>query len=503
MIPFLKIIFNFERGAEMQGFLWAIGSLFILGPIIYFLPLGVSTRGKWMIVILSFFLGIIGLLAQDVLPLWETIISTMVLCGLLVYIMDKRLGGILYSLVNSTVKEKIPPNELDESLTIEKDSNEPFYMEELSMLEVGEALESNKHQSAEFLLIGESIPQFPGDISDETTGKGESGEIIEMHEIWDEQISHMENSDQLPLANKAEFAELELTVSEENYLSEIENLVNQAIPNSEENELTEHKSQDSTETFLTVEEDSLRGPQASSDELWPLEEKIMDQNIKENDTYQADSDLVDAFPEGLLHMNDLNPGILEHSKDHFLLNQEIVAAYGETAATANEMIKVEEVEENINDLENEHSIEENAFELETGYIEEEPAVDVEHEHSEEKLAVDFKNDQSVEQNTPVFHSRPLILRKELLHTMVSQLKIARKNIDPLEYENLVRNHMHPRLSVQEYFTFASLLIEHFIHTKDYIKLESLINNIREKTEGYPILEEQLEFIHKRYCQKLK
>jgi hypothetical protein len=128
---------------------------------------------------------------------------------------------------------------------------------------------------------------------------------------------------------------------------------------------------------------------------------------------------------------------------------------------------------------------------------------VEHEHSEEKLAVEFKNDQSVEQNTPVLHSRPLILRKELLHTMVSRLKIASKNIGPMEYENLVRNHMHPRLSVHDYYTFASLLIEHYILTKNYIKLESLINDIKEKTKGYPILEEQLDFIHKRYCRKFQ
>jgi hypothetical protein len=84
--------------------------------------------------------------------------------------------------------------------------------------------------------------------------------------------------------------------------------------------------------------------------------------------------------------------------------------------------------------------------------------------------------------------------------MISQLEIVGKKMDTLEFEKLVKEHMHEKLSVHDYYTFASLLIEHYIRMNQFGNLEKLIPTLRDKVKGYPILEQETKFIYKRYCE---
>ncbi|KOP83611.1 hypothetical protein AMS60_14605 [Bacillus sp. FJAT-21945] len=82
----------------MENLLLAVISLVILVPIIYFLPLGLSSKGKILVIIISFFLANLGLLAQLSFPLWQTSLVLLVLVFLSSIVIDSRLRKIIYPL---------------------------------------------------------------------------------------------------------------------------------------------------------------------------------------------------------------------------------------------------------------------------------------------------------------------------------------------------------------------------------------------------------------------
>lgn len=80
----------------MENLLLAIVSLVILVPIIYFLPLGLSTKGKILVTFVSFFLAIVGLFAQLSFSLWQTSLVLLLLVFLSSIVIDSRLKKIIY-----------------------------------------------------------------------------------------------------------------------------------------------------------------------------------------------------------------------------------------------------------------------------------------------------------------------------------------------------------------------------------------------------------------------
>ncbi|MFC0415871.1 hypothetical protein ACFFHH_10385 [Cytobacillus solani] len=80
----------------MENLLLAVISLVILVPIIYFLPLGLSSKGKILVIIISFFLANLGLLAQLSFPLWQTSLVLLVLVFLSSIVIDSRLKKVIY-----------------------------------------------------------------------------------------------------------------------------------------------------------------------------------------------------------------------------------------------------------------------------------------------------------------------------------------------------------------------------------------------------------------------
>ncbi|WP_053364238.1 hypothetical protein [Bacillus sp. FJAT-27251] len=79
----------------MENVLFAGIAMVILVPIIYFLPLGFSLRGKVYIVTASLLIATVGLLAAPIMPLWQTLLIEVLLIGITAYFMFKRIETIL------------------------------------------------------------------------------------------------------------------------------------------------------------------------------------------------------------------------------------------------------------------------------------------------------------------------------------------------------------------------------------------------------------------------
>lgn len=74
----------------MEGLLFAILSLLVLFLVLYFLPLGLTVKGKVLVAVIAFLIGTIGFLLESILPLWQIGILLLVFVGVTTYLVSKR-----------------------------------------------------------------------------------------------------------------------------------------------------------------------------------------------------------------------------------------------------------------------------------------------------------------------------------------------------------------------------------------------------------------------------
>jgi hypothetical protein len=80
----------------MQTIFWAFGSMLLLLLFISFLPLGFNFKGKFTLVLAAFAIASGGLAIVELFPLWQTLVILLVLIATTAYILDSRLGKVIY-----------------------------------------------------------------------------------------------------------------------------------------------------------------------------------------------------------------------------------------------------------------------------------------------------------------------------------------------------------------------------------------------------------------------
>ena len=80
----------------MHVLIWALGSMVIFMLLIILMPLSLTLKGKVLISFAGFVLALGGLNAVNSFPLWETILLLLTLVFFTSYILDNRLGKLLY-----------------------------------------------------------------------------------------------------------------------------------------------------------------------------------------------------------------------------------------------------------------------------------------------------------------------------------------------------------------------------------------------------------------------
>ena len=91
------------------------------------------------------------------------------------------------------------------------------------------------------------------------------------------------------------------------------------------------------------------------------------------------------------------------------------------------------------------------------------------------------------------------LQQQMFQTMVSHIQIAQQQLNDSEFEQLVMSHLHPDIPDQQYYIFASFLIQKYMTAKKTEKLRELISQLKEKFSTHPILLQELEFMERRFC----
>ena len=115
------------------------------------------------------------------------------------------------------------------------------------------------------------------------------------------------------------------------------------------------------------------------------------------------------------------------------------------------------------------------------------------------IVEEYVQEQQIDENTikEISPARSEIQR-QMLETMVSQINFSKSRLTDEEYEDLVYAHMQSSLPALEYYTFAYMLIEHYIAKGQFDKLTALINELYNKFDQYPVIKLQLEYLIEKY-----
>jgi hypothetical protein len=109
----------------MESFIIAGIAMLILLPVLYFVPLGFTSKGKVFIVVASFLTGAFGLVASWVFPLWQTGLILLFFVIAIAYLISKRGEKWLYQpeeeyedpFLKDEVKEELPEKQIKDTYT--------------------------------------------------------------------------------------------------------------------------------------------------------------------------------------------------------------------------------------------------------------------------------------------------------------------------------------------------------------------------------------------------
>ncbi|MCC5801384.1 hypothetical protein [Rossellomorea vietnamensis] len=84
------------------------------------------------------------------------------------------------------------------------------------------------------------------------------------------------------------------------------------------------------------------------------------------------------------------------------------------------------------------------------------------------------------------------IMREVMKTMIEQITLSRSLLTDDQMENMIKHYLHPSLHDQDYYTFARILMDHYISTKQYEDLDMFIKGIEERFREYPFIKMDIE-----------
>jgi hypothetical protein len=135
----------------MLTVIWVLGSMLLMLLIHFLLPLGYTTKGKFVVVISSGLLALGGLAAVSIIPLWQTVLILLVLSFFAAFIMDSRLGKVMYMTKEQFIEEnEIPDSDSSFMLTKQSESTSDIELMDLSELEITASTSLSKQDEETF-----------------------------------------------------------------------------------------------------------------------------------------------------------------------------------------------------------------------------------------------------------------------------------------------------------------------------------------------------------------
>ena len=367
---------------------------------------------------------------------------------------------------------------------LEDDTIEPLKEEATSNLEIEITVKSDISEIEKLLEDDLIEPSISEDISEI--------EVPVKKELSD--IERLLEGDFPELMNEEAETNLKMEISEEIDISEIEKLL--------EDEYVEH---DVEEKQLT----SQSGP-AKEDNLVHLkdtDEKVLSMEIEELDVLPEEHTWETGIMKPELEADSIDADTVEEKLDfdRLLTSSDAGKESGIIEDLADETDREDILEFDVEEQDSDDIEVEDTLEMSAGKEEQEPTLESSPIMAEIEETSPETSVSGGEQELPIAEEPATApesdseLQQQMFQMMVSQIEIAKHQLNDSEFEQLVMSHLHPDLPDQQYYIFASLLIQKYITAKKTDKLREWIAQLKERFSAHRILLQELEFMESRFC----
>ncbi|MEH7493471.1 hypothetical protein [Neobacillus niacini] len=227
----------------MLTVIWVLGTMILMLLIHLLIPLGYTKKGKFVIVVFSGLLALGGLAAATAFPLWQAILTLVALSFLAAYIMDSRLGKVMYM----TKEQYVEENEIEDSATsfiLTKQSEKTIDIEFMDLTELEVTASSHVIQQEVDSISAESIDEDISFLQDRDI-ESDRNEILVDDEFDVSYLSDIESLLEESLEEKVKLQEEQIdSRDEEGWLDELAEL---SIVKDEEKGKTEEPQRDDFE----------------------------------------------------------------------------------------------------------------------------------------------------------------------------------------------------------------------------------------------------------------
>jgi len=403
-------------------YLFSLLALILLLPILYFIPIGISVKGKLLIAGIAFGLTLLGLVASTQYPIWMIGIMLMVLLGLSSYVIEQRFSGLL---VLATGTEM----DLEE--------------EPMQIVHEHKGLKDNLHNK-----------------KDETEAEEEKFDLIE------DTVNSVPVEEEIAPIELEELYEIEVDVAEEDF--EIDGSIKQDEP---------LQAIDIIEVNPAAETE----PKKVDDD----ESEWFIGNAGEYEDNEAKKEIEEGNESSDIVLSEIERLIIDETD--------------ETIENENEEMKdvVDDQLEPVEDLEDLPGSEDELEDvLVDDFVEgEDPEI---FEDTEDSIAEDISEEDLHVHALP---KRSRIMR-EVMKTMIEQITLSKSILSSHQIENMIKHYLHPSLHDQDYYTFARVLMDHYISTEQYDDLQMFTDGISKRFNEYPYIKMDIEQTNEFAWEKL-
>ncbi len=453
-----------EGEVFLSTYIFALISLLLLIPIIYFLPLGMTLKGKMITISASLLFAFMGVAAQASFLWWQILLLMLALVLAAAYFMGSRMPNALFSAdsAEETAEDSFTgfsyPHEESTALASELD------------LETSPEAEAVEQAAPEYQIETEPVMEEAGDTND----SADFSVGLEEEELED--LFSGRNPE-----SAEEFEELSASTD---------------LYSDEERELALTDSSLNDDEIEPFPEFSLTGVEDEQGE----EIKIVESDLPVPE-YMADLEKL------MLEETEL-PGEKDSEEiiDIPFVQQEEIPVIEESDIPVGTVDNIEEIYEINRQAEAELLFEKEEYSNEIAVhngedlIQEDSALTF---NDIEKLDSALENSNAPYDNLDLEEmnnstNEQAMLQNQLLQNLLAQLHAAKRVLGQSQYEGMVKSCLSPSLPLPDYYTFANLLIKHYAASKEYQKLLLLLGDLESKFSNYPVILQEIHFLQKIY-----
>jgi len=457
-----------KRGETLKHVIFVIIAFILAIPILLILPIGLSWSGKIAALIIALFLSLLSLVAKSFFPMWQLALLLGLLMIAMTYLLHRQFAHVFYA------AKKLDEDEWEEP-------DEPAE-KSFSSIAGGNGAVFHQKEAVEAEQVPlETAPQAPAEnsVSQKNMGDGEQDEIIAVDELPLEIAADAEREEtmaenEFPWEKDTEQSEMiemrELPLAAAAVERQIETITESEFPWETIEDGNENEAAKLNEWPVEMETNEEWGTDLPFADLPEMEENVaaMPNHAQETAARDDEKDLPHISLEKWMISTD------------DLADEESGVEWDDILAEMSQPPVVSDKEEVLPE-ETDAAVQPHIDEL----LQEEQSAGSGEEVMEAKE--DNADETELASVISPVHS-------EILQTIVTELQLNRKYMNPLQYEQRIIQCLQTPLPDYDYYVFARLLIEHYLLEKQYDKLSPLLAQLQEKFQSYPIIKEELQFL---------